>query len=1169
MSTKNHFRYPGIYSFSTKQKDLFFGREADIEKMLTLIEVEEHVLLYSKSGIGKTSLINAGVAPQLRPGYVPVFVRFHAYNELDEAAPSPTQSLINTLTNRFSEELKESNALLDVLNAGENTLWLLFKKLQLSLGDEHTFVLFFDQFEELFSYPKEAVDEFKYQLYEATKVNLPNGIVSEISARRKEENSIYSREALTKLKKQIQIKPVYSIRTDRLALLDSLVDRLKGIRDHFIELKPLTVTNAASSITAPASVGGQFLSTSFSYAPDAIDKIINYLSTNGTKPIETTQLQIICEQIEKDSVIKAGLSLITATHIPDFKDVFRNFYQSALELVAEEQRESAGSLIEKGLIRSDQRISLDEEACKDIDGESSVDRETLDLLVDARLLRAEPNSFGRMSYELAHDSLIAPVREVAKEKEKHAKLLAERKKRQEELEQVRQRAELEKKEQQKTLKQLRKARILLSIAIAGFILAIIGGVFAINQKNRAEESQIRAIRHALKVKALAYKRRANKLTERHFKTEALWVAKAAYDTINKTDAELPGEVISALTHAFYSQSPIQTGRIQRKGEIRAMAMHPNRAIFATAEEDNKIYLWQVGDSVPNKVLKGHSRKVMALAFSPKGDFLLSGGMDGKAIMWNIHGDSLFSVSHQQGSILSLGFSFDNELFYTGSSANEIIKWTIRGKKEKVLGGNNHKVDIMAFSPVSNHFVSTAHDKIHLRRTNRNRVQRTINAHSGQITSIDYAPDGRYFVSAGEDHRVILWTSTGAKVREFEGHLKPVRTVKFSPDGKKILGGGDDKIIIEWDFNGKELRKYEGDIGQIICLDYLSNDQIITALNDNRLITWNQNMDAFEKFFFIKSGNQKRKKSQASYSVILPSPDGKVIFVARKNKTAYLMERGSKKIYNLVVSSGYIKSAAFSPNNDCIVAGTSTGKYFMWSLTGELMHFASTGSADLCAVAFSNNGKSFAIGAHDGYIHIFDSGNNAITKLTTAPNINYSVAFTPDDKKILVGGAGRIVNIITLDNFKDSYNGELNNSAKAAFSPTNKHFAVSGEHNKVLLWEKDRRDRPKVILKGHRAKINSLAFSPDGTSVLSASDDNTAILWDLEGDIIFKFRGHAKAVKNASFTQNGDTIITASSDNTLRYWPTPQLITKWLDDRTRCPVRTISLSEQRNLGLLDD
>ncbi len=76
------YRYPGAQPFSTTQEDIFFGREHDIESLYRLIRLEPLVVLYAKSGLGKSSLLNAGVVPEvLKDGkYLPVNIRFNAYN---------------------------------------------------------------------------------------------------------------------------------------------------------------------------------------------------------------------------------------------------------------------------------------------------------------------------------------------------------------------------------------------------------------------------------------------------------------------------------------------------------------------------------------------------------------------------------------------------------------------------------------------------------------------------------------------------------------------------------------------------------------------------------------------------------------------------------------------------------------------------------------------------------------------------------------------------------------------------------------------------------------------------------------------------------------------------------------------------------------------------------
>ena len=104
-------RYPGVSPFTSDQKNIFFGRDNDIKKLQKLLSLRKQVLLYSKSGIGKTSLLNAGVLPKFEKKFTIIKIRFFAYN--DEKSESPIAKTVNAIkaSNIVRKDVPEGTSL--------------------------------------------------------------------------------------------------------------------------------------------------------------------------------------------------------------------------------------------------------------------------------------------------------------------------------------------------------------------------------------------------------------------------------------------------------------------------------------------------------------------------------------------------------------------------------------------------------------------------------------------------------------------------------------------------------------------------------------------------------------------------------------------------------------------------------------------------------------------------------------------------------------------------------------------------------------------------------------------------------------------------------------------------------------------------------------------------
>ncbi len=409
-------RYPGVNPFETHQRDRFFGRRQDIEDLSDLILLERVVVLFGRSGYGKSSLVNAGIIPHLEADpaskFIPLLIRFGNYSE--GASLMPVDNLLQRLEEKapvfpmtgFLEPLLE-----------KKSLWYHFKRRQ--TADTENFVLIFDQAEEFFSYPPEAQNQFKQQLAELLYQQVPQGLRDALAEMTRPEREFIST--------PLNIHALFVVREDRLSLLDNLRDYLPTILHKRYCLQALNREQAIEAITAPALLPGKdFASPPFQYAKETLNSILTGLThteaTGSRARIEAFQLQILCQYIEGEVIRKsitaadkASGIIVQPADLPDITRIYEEYYIRRISQLPPESQDAARQVVEQGLLLEDpitgegRRLSLDADLIVHQYRSAGVTHALLEQLENTFLLRREANTLGGFNYEVSHDTLIAPI----------------------------------------------------------------------------------------------------------------------------------------------------------------------------------------------------------------------------------------------------------------------------------------------------------------------------------------------------------------------------------------------------------------------------------------------------------------------------------------------------------------------------------------------------------------------------------------------------------------------------------------------------------------------------------------------------------------------------------------------------------------------------------------
>lgn len=463
-------RYPGTNPFTNEQEDLFFGREADIKEFAQKFLIYPVTILYSKSGLGKSSMINAGLLPLFfEKGFVPFVIRFRP------GAINGNKSLIQILRDTIQNNFQVST-FLDKIIPQENSLWYHIKSRQI-ITKKHKYVLIFDQFEEIFTYPKAEINRFKLELTEAISSDVPQRFYHVLDFFSNGQTELLNDDEDLVLNDPFELRIIFVVRSDKLHLLDQLSDVIPRIFDNTYQLQSLTLKGAKEAIVSPAEIEEGFESPPFKYAEESVEKIINFLADEEQR-IETIQLQIICESIEK-KVIREKLKLITPKEIGNLESIIENYYHDKVAEIGNlEDQLSARKFIEEGLVLEEekQRISVHKgHIAKFFPG---ITDELLERLVGTRLIRGEKISKGGYVYELSHDTLIKPVLKAKNERK-------EKERREEEIKKL---AEVEQK--LKIERKLQQRRLAIGFGIIGIFLAALTTILAIYAFNSRSEAEV-------------------------------------------------------------------------------------------------------------------------------------------------------------------------------------------------------------------------------------------------------------------------------------------------------------------------------------------------------------------------------------------------------------------------------------------------------------------------------------------------------------------------------------------------------------------------------------------------------------------------------------------------------------------------------------------------------
>jgi WD40 repeat protein/tRNA A-37 threonylcarbamoyl transferase component Bud32 len=546
--------------------------------------------------------------------------------------------------------------------------------------------------------------------------------------------------------------------------------------------------------------------------------------------------------------------------------------------------------------------------------------------------------------------------------------------------------------------------------------------------------------------------------------------------------------------------------LTHRGKVLAVAFSPDGKYMVTASADGTARLWDTATGQPHGDPLVHDAPVIAAAFSPDSRLLVTSSEDHTAKIWDVDRSLLHgSALDHPDKVWSVAFSHDSTKVLTGCEDGQARVWDAdTGKSLEPFLPHHGPIHSVAFSPDGKTMATASFDGTgRLWDAESHLPHGKVLEHAGKVWAVTYSADSRFVATASDDRTVVIWyTSTGRFQYKLPPYINEVHAVAFSPDSRFLLSGSRDSTFRLWDVAGPgPFRQY-------------TQENAVLAVGF--------------------------------------SPDGRYFATASRDKAArvFLTPQHDDASFNLLQvpwrKSGsalehehIVGAIAFGPDSSRLLTGSWDGSARLWHISKEPHHAATLVHEEPATAAVFAGGDLVATTGDGGAIRLWDQATRkAIQTLRARDGASIAcLAATADHRRLLSGAADGKAQLWDLQRGKLITTLDHSSRIRTVdVSPDGRRALTGGADGFAKVWRLDDVQAPLDFSLPHESDVTHATFSPDGKVILTASKDHKVRLWDVaDGRMLGVPLEHPAEVWTAIFAPRSGRILTGCEDGIVRIW----------------------------------